>query len=435
MIPTALIITIFLGISLLASIVSRKTRVPYTILLVMIGILVAATANPSLVPLYQSFTTALGGGVFVGIVLPPLLFESMVSIKVEEFRAVSRPALALATVGVVIATLVGGYILWRFVGLPVFSAFLFAALVAPTDVATVLEIFRRTLVPARLATLMETESVFNDATGIAIFTAILTSYLASSLSLTGAVSNFFLIFGGGVAVGLFVAWGARQIQRETEDSVSQIVLTMAAVYGAYGLATAVGVSGLIAVAVAGLLYGNTVLFRIGRKETETATREFWKTLAFIANTIAFLFIGLSTNIESLFGNAGPILVAYLVVSLARFASVYSILSFPGLGRKIIPWSWRNVAMLGGMRGALSIALVAALPSDLPGRVLITDMTFGVAIISILVQGPLLTTYARDAFGTQQTLAESQPPLASTSVSGPSDEGLNSGKLQEGDQSH
>lgn len=402
---TALLITAFLAIALFASIASKKTRLPYTILLVLIGIALSATSNPTLSGFAQAFSQLQAGGLFVGLILPPLLFESMMSIKVEEFRAVSRPALLLATAGVLIATLVGGLILWRFVGLPAFAAFFFAALVAPTDVATVLEVFGRIRVPSRLATLMETESVFNDATAIAIFTVILTSYAASSLALFSAVSAFLLTFGGGVLVGLGVAWGARQLQREAADPVSQVVLTVAAVYGAYGIATAIGVSGLIAVAVAGLFYGNTVLFRIEQKETAEATRQFWNVLAFVANTVAFLFIGLSTNISSLLGNGEAILVAYLVVVAARFASVYPIMGVRSVAGAIYPWAWRNVAMLGGMRGALSIVLVASVPVDLPSRGVIVSMTFGVAILSIMLQGTLLSRYAGRAFGRRQTLSE------------------------------
>jgi Na+:H+ antiporter len=414
LVSSELVLTIFLAISLFASIVSRKTRTPYTILLVLIGIILAATTDPNLASIGQAFQTLRVGGLFVGLILPPLLFESTMSIRTEDFRAVSRPALILATAGVIVATVVVGLILWGLAGLPAYTAFLFAALIAPTDVATVLEIFRRTYVPSRLATLMETESVFNDATGITILTVILSGFVASTsrLALLGAVSDGVVLFGGGVVVGLAVAWGARQIQRETQDSLSQVVLTMTAVYGSYGVATALGVSGLIAVAVTGLLYGNTVLFKIGRKDVEEATRGFWNVLAFLANTVAFLFIGLSTNILSLGGSVSYILIAYVVVILARFATVYPILSFPRMDLRV-PSSWKNVAMLGGMRGALSIALVASLPSDLPGYSTVVNMTFGVVVISILLQGPLLSAYARRAFGRQQTLVEASAPSPDT----------------------
>ena len=403
MVSTELVLSAFLAISLLASIVSRRTRTPYTIVLVLTGIVLAAASTPELAAVGQAFQGLRSGGIFVGLILPPLLFESMMSIRTDEFRAVSRPAIALATGGVVVATIVVGLILWGFAGLPAYTAFLFAALIAPTDVATVLEIFNRTAVPSQLATLLETESVFNDATGITILTVVLSGFLASTsgLALVGAVGDGVFLFGGGVLVGLGVAWGARQLQREIQDSLSQIVLTMAAVYGSYGLATALGVSGLIAVAVTGLFYGNTVLFRIDRKDVEEATREFWGILAFFANTVAFLFIGFSTNILSLGGSVAFILVAYCVVMLSRAVTVYPILSIPNMVTGGVPNSWKNVAFFGGMRGALSIALVASLPSSLPAYSTVVNMTFGVAVISILLQGPLMTAYARRSFGTQQ----------------------------------
>ena len=407
MVSIELVLAAFLGITLLASILSRKTRTPYTILLVIIGIILATTSDPALSGVGSVFESLRTGGLFVGLILPPLLFESMFSIKTEEFRAVSRPALVLATGGVLVATLVVGSILWKVAGLSPLPAFVFAALIAPTDVATVIEIFRRTAVPSRLSTLMETESVFNDATGITILTVMLTGFEASTsgLVLLNAVSQAIIIFGGGVVVGLAVAWGARMLQRETQDVTSQIVLTMTAVYGSYGVATALGVSGLIAVAVTGLLYGNTVLFRIERRDIEQATRGFWDILAFVANTVAFLFIGFSTNVFSLGGALPVILIAYGVVVMSRVLSVYPILGFPGIARLPIPWSWKNVAMIGGMRGALSIALVASIPDTLPSYATVVDMTFGVAVISILVQGPLLSAYARRAFGRQMTFAE------------------------------
>jgi CPA1 family monovalent cation:H+ antiporter len=220
-----------------------------------------------------------------------------------------------------------------------------------------------------------------------------------------------IIFGGGVLIGLLVSWGPRQLQRETQDPLTQIVLTMTAVYGSYGVATALGVSGLIAVVMTGLVYGNTVMFRIARKDIEDATRAFWDTLAFIANTVAFLFIGFSTNIMSLRGSLWVILVAYGAVLASRVLSVYPILGFPRVSSASLPWSWRNVAMLGGMRGALSIALVASLPSTITGYPTVVNMTFGVAVISILLQGPLLSLYSRRTFGRQQTLPEASPAVA------------------------
>src|SRR5437667_12593631 len=99
----------------------------------------------------------------------------MMNTRHEEFRAVFTPALRLATVGVGIATVVGGLLLWQIAELPLVSAFVFSSVIAPTDTATVLEIFRRPRLPRKLSTLMELEAQFNDATGIRILTIVVTS--------------------------------------------------------------------------------------------------------------------------------------------------------------------------------------------------------------------------------------------------------------------
>ena len=410
------VIAAFLGIVLLASLASRKIRTPYTILLVFVGLLLAAipqSASSSFVGIFNGLAS---GGLFIGLILPPLLFESIMSVRVEDFRAVSRPALILSTLGVIVATVVGGVVLWKVVGLAPFPAFLFAALISPTDVATVLEIFARVKVPVKLATLVEMESVFNDATGIAVFAIVLAYTAEAHVQFFVGAGDFAYSLGGGVLVGLAVAWGARQLQKRTNDLVSQVVLTIAAVYGAFGIAASIpsipgldaSPSGVIAVAMTGLFYGNTILLGIESKATAESLREFWRIMAFLANGVAFLFIGVSTNIFALGASAGAILVAYGVVMMARVSSVYPILSLTKIEGSLIPSSWMNVAALGGMRGALAIALVSAIP-DNALRSEVATLTFGVVMLSILVQGSLLVRYAGRTFGRQTTLPVSPQP--------------------------
>ncbi|HLQ03586.1 MAG TPA: sodium:proton antiporter [Nitrososphaerales archaeon] len=393
---TEIVIVAFLGLALLASVISSKTRTPYTLLLVLLGMLLATSSASSILGVDLIYSQLVGGGLFVVLVLPPLLFETMMNIRVEAFTSVSRPALLLATLGVVVATLVGGVLLWRLAGIPIYPAFLFAALIAPTDVATVLEIFKRVGVPEKLATLLETEAVFNDATGILVFASILASFNSSGPSLAAASADFLLRFGGGLLVGLAVAMGASMLHRLVSERMSDLILTIATVYGSYAIAGAIGASGLIAVAVTGLYYGNTVISR----EVDVAAqfvKDFWKVLAYIANTLAFLVIGLSTNVGQLLGGLGAIAVAYVAVTAARYVSVQAILGLQSIGGEKFESSWRSVALLGGMRGALSVVLVASVPTTVPARELIVTMTLGVAFLSIVLQGPLLTRYASRVF--------------------------------------
>jgi monovalent cation:H+ antiporter, CPA1 family len=387
----------FLVLTVLVSIVSRRIRIPYTVMLVILGIALASLSASSSFGIDLIIKSLVGGGYFVALVLPPLLFEAMMTIRSSELRSVINPALALATVGVVISTVVAGLALWSLAALPLSTAFVFGALIAPTDTATVLEIFRRVRVPARLSAMLETEAGFNDATGIVVFSVVLASVTVSRPSFFSATADFARLLGGGAVVGLLVGFGSELLSSFVEDSLSETIITVVCVYGSYSLASYLGVSGLIAVVVAGLYFGNLTMHTTLVKKARVTVRSFWEVVAFVANSVAFIFIGLSTDIAQLAAGALAIAVAFLAVSLARAASVYPILSIFSIAKSKIPLSWRNVAMLGGMRGALSIVLLASIPSTLQARDTVTTMVLGVAFLSITLQGSFLFRYADSRF--------------------------------------
>ncbi len=415
----------FLGILVFASLVSRFTKTPYTLTLVILGIALAIISGLTFLPGFvQSFLTQIqsandslvsgpGGGLFVALVVPPLIFEALMHVKARELKEVIRPAFALATVGVIISTIVAGYLLWKVAGLSFYAAFLFAALISPTDVATVLEIFRRAKVPSKLAALMDTEAAFNDATGIVVFTVLATSFSIGAAASGGPTSstiahsilNFILIFGGGALIGVAVAFGAELVTSRITDRATEVILTIAAVYGSYAAATAIGFSGLVAVAVVGLYFGNYTIKKAIAPTTRESVSVFWQIAAFVGNSIAFLFIGLRTNLLNLASSAGLIVVAYLAVLIARVASVYPILTiFDRFGGIKIPVKWQNVAMLGGARGALSIALAASIPASAvaySGVTKIPTLVLGVAFISISLQSGVLFRYIWRKFPEEQ----------------------------------
>ncbi len=199
MIPSIeLIIGAFLLVAFVAAVLSNKLKVPYTLILVLTGVaitviafLLALIGGPDIASQLRSiYTQLIGGGLFVGLVVPPLIFEAMIHLRASDLRAVIKPSLALATIGVLIATFVGGLFLWKIVGLSPYVSFLFAALIAPTDTVTVLEVFRRVKVPSKLSTLLDTEAAFNDATGIVLFTIILSTIGLQQFSFTQTVLNF-----------------------------------------------------------------------------------------------------------------------------------------------------------------------------------------------------------------------------------------------------
>jgi CPA1 family monovalent cation:H+ antiporter len=401
----------FLLIAFLAAVLSTKLRIPYTLVLVLTGVAVTIVASlftmqggsfENLISHLRSLCAQLlqggGGGLFVGVVVPPLIFEAMIHLRASDLRAVIKPSLALATVGVLIATGVGGFILWKVIGLPPYVSFLFSALIAPTDTVTVLEVFRRVKVPSKLSAMLDTEAAFNDATGIVLFTIILSTVGLHEISVTQTLLNFGFTLGAGVIIGLAIAFLGEVLSSLIEDRVAETILAVAVVYGSYALATGIGASGLIAVAVAGLYFGNFTM----RSAMEPASREavttFWQIAAFLGSSIAFLIIGFETNIITLSQSVLLIVVAYAAVTIARAATVYPILAvFNKFGDKISA-VWSNVAMLSGVRGALSIALVATITTSAvisQGDINTIDtMVLGVAFISIVFQVPFLFRYVR-----------------------------------------
>lgn len=423
-----LIITGFLAILLVASLISIKSKLPYTIALVFIGIglvfilsngfLLSSSLIGTALSQIRDYTitigTSQGGQLFVGLIVPPLIFEAMIHIKSSDLGSMLQPAFILATIGVAIATVVVGVILWLVTGLPPYISFLFAAIVSPTDTATVLEIFRRIKVPSKLATLLETEAAFNDATGIIIFTIILASLTTSSLPLFTAALSFLLLFGGGVAVGFGIGFVAELIASIVTDRLTEIILTIVVVYGSYVTATALHFSGLIAVSVAGLYFGNYTIKTAITPSNREAVRIFWEIAAFIGNSVAFLFIGLRTDLLKISQSLELIVVAYLAVIAARAVAVYPILTvFDKLGKHLemsFPMKWRNVAMIGGMRGALSIALSAAIVSSTlvtKYSDTISTMVLGVAFTSIIVQGAFLSSYTKRTFPEEEKRQEEE----------------------------
>jgi monovalent cation:H+ antiporter, CPA1 family len=409
------IIAGFLVLTVVVSIISRRTRIPYTVMLVVLGIALATFSASSIFGVDLIFNNLVGGGYFVALILPPLLFEAMMNIRSSELKSVINPALALATFGVLISTVVAGLALWTLAAIPLSTAFIFGALIAPTDTATVLEIFRRVKVPAKLSALLETEAGLNDATGVVVFSVVLASVTVSRPSPLAATGQFALLLGGGAAVGLLVGFGSEVLSSLVDDSMSETIITVICVYGSFSLATYLGVSGLIAVAVAGLYFGNLTMQTTMVQKARGTVKSFWQIIAFVANSVAFLFIGLSTDVTQLAAGALAIGVAFLAVNLARAASVYPILGLFSRAKSRIPISWRNTAMLGGMKGALSIVLLASIPSSVAQRDTVTTMVLGVTFLSITLQGSLLFRYADSKFPRSQksTKTEADAKLSAT----------------------
>lgn len=417
---TEYLIPVFLVTIFVASLISSKIKIPYTMVLVGVGIAISLS----------HFTGINFGNIsqfkvdpklILVFIVPPLIFEAMMKIKHEEFKQIRISSLLLSTVGVLLATLVGGFLLVYIAGLPYIVSFAFAALIAPTDAAIVIEVFKKVRVPKLLATLMESEASFNDATGVIIFSSIIAIAAAQGSTLgttevnTGInvniideLGHFGIVFFGGIAVGLAISAAAHRLHKLLDDPFSETALSVAVMFGSVVVANSLGMSGLIAAAVAGLYFGNVTMKSeaVISTKVRTYTSNFWEMIAFFANSLAFLYLGLSMDLLRIGQNLPLIMLAFVAVLVARAVSTYPILRLTNkFTKEKIPWPWRNVVWIGGMRGALSVALVATLPES-EFKATLQTITFGVVLASLIIQFPALSRYIKKAF--PDNIAEETP---------------------------
>ncbi|MGI0059624.1 MAG: cation:proton antiporter, partial [Nitrosotalea sp.] len=364
------VIPVFLATIFLASLIATKVKIPYTMILVGIGISISIidfTGHG--IPNIAGFKV--DPKLILYFVIPPLIFEAMMRIDREQFSTVRISSLLLSTVGVGVATIVGGLLLSYLAGLPTIVAFAFAALIAPTDAAIVIEVFKRMKVPGQLATLMESEASFNDAAGAIIFSSIIAVSVAQgsllspdtpteiNVNILETIGHFALVFFGGISIGIGLAMGSQFLHKLLEEPLSETALSVAVLFGAVVIANSLGLSGLVAAAAAGLWFG--VIMRkphIISEKVRSYTTNFWEMIAFFANSVAFLYLGLNMDLVRIGQNIPLIALVIVIVLAARAASTYPILAATHrFTKEKTTGPWRHVVMIGGMRGALSVALV------------------------------------------------------------------------------
>ena len=359
----------------------------------------------------------------INFVIPPLIFEAMMRIDYKDFTRVKISVLLLSTLGVVITTIVVGLLLMYLAHLPFQLAFLFAALISPTDAAIVIKTFKILKVPRLLSTIVEMESSFNDATGIIIFTTVAGIVFGSVATITSGgidgfistgineqtqinldilreIGQFLLVALGGVAVGLAIAIITNRLHSLMSNPFSEISLTITTVFGSAMVANAFGLSGLIAVASAGLYFGNVTMRKESSmsKEVRDTVSNFWEIAAFFANSLAFLFLGVTMNIISIGQEIHLILLVFVVVLVGRALFTHPILTLVNkFTKESVPLFWQNIIMIGGMRGALSVALVTSLPQSEMKNSLET-ITFGVVLLSLVMQYIVLSKYIKIVHG-------------------------------------
>ena len=385
-------------VAALSAVAFRRLKIPYTIGLVFVGIVLYYICGE--VPELKAFRQLrLSHDLIMYALLPSLIFSASINIDSKLLFKNFNPTFLLAGPGLVISTLVVGFMMYYFTPMNMAGAMLFGALISATDPVAVISLFELVGAPKRLRILVDGESLFNDATAIVMYTLVLKIVFSGTaftvLTLGWAAYEFLFIFFGGLLLGAVIGYIMVQIILLTKDDpMVEIALSAIVAYSAFIFADRVlGVSGVMACLGAGIVvsYYGTSRFS---PQTKNYLSRFWDFISFIANSYIFLLLGFTEDFylfsEKLFSSSVlmPVLWGIIAIQVSRAIIVFGICPLMGLKDKSkkIEMKYQLLMFWGGLRGAVPLALVFSLPADLPHRLLIVQVTLGVVIFTLLVQG-------------------------------------------------
>jgi CPA1 family monovalent cation:H+ antiporter len=409
--PTITLMRIFVvlvGASALLTLLARRIRLPYTVALVAFGMVAGA-----LVPSPRFVLTP---QLVLAVLLPALIFEASYHIDFARLRPSLVDVSLLAGPGVLVSAALVALFLNLGAGLPPTEAFIVGTMLAATDPVAVIATFDRLGSPRRLATLVEAESLFNDGTGIVAF-AVALSFLETPVSPWQMGISFVGVVLISAALGAIAGLVAAWLLRRVDDHLIEISLSVVLAYGTYLTADAIGMSGVIGTAVAGILLGNFGRGMTMSETTRQALETVWEFAAFLATAFAFVLIGFAITFDQLAGAAAAIAWAVVAVLVARALIVFGFLGPLRLVRVRLraaeeeeeeeaeaaaagspasapettwregemPAVWLNVIYWAGLRGAVSTALALSLPEDVPNRSVLQGITLGVVLFTLLLQ--------------------------------------------------
>ena len=365
--------TVLLFLATIVVMVARRLRFPYVVGLVCAGFAVASVWDRALV-------IELSRGLLFTVLLPPLIFDGALRLPWRALRRDLLIVIALATVGVLLNAAITSAAMHGIAGWPTISALAFGALVAATDPVTVIATFRDLGIGGRIRMIVEAESLFNDGTAAVLFGLVASIAGGGAVTPEAIAANLSLAIGGGIACGIAVAFIARFLAGQSPDPVTEIACTLVAAYGSFLLAERLGGSGVIATLSAGLIFGSN------SAAVRPPLVAFWDFVAFAANSLVFLLIGvqLAREASSLLFTTSVLAVA--AATAGRAASVYPVAALFSRSEGRLSSTCQHLLVWGGLRGALALALALGLPSAIPARQTIISATFGVVAFSIVVQG-------------------------------------------------
>ncbi|HWD18928.1 MAG TPA: Na+/H+ antiporter [Verrucomicrobiae bacterium] len=383
-----LLMCAIIGLALLG----RRMRIPYPIALVLGGLVISLVPGLPQVRIEPDM-------VFL-LFLPPLIYAAAWFTSWHDFRANFRPIFLLAVGLVLFTTVIVGVVMHALLPeLPLALAFAFGAIVSPPDAVAATSIAQQMKLPKRIVTVLEGESLVNDATGLVALRFALVAAVSGQFSLGHAAAEFVWVAVGGMAVGLISGYLVVKVLRLIPDDSLLVAFTFVAPYAAYLPAERLHVSGVLAAVTAGM-YGGWMAPEVFAAKARLNATAVWQMLVFLLNCFVFILIGLQLPhvIQDLGGHSAGELFADGAAASAIVILVRPIWVFPGtwlprlLSRRVrardpMP-SWRHVAVVSwtGMRGVVSLAAALALPDSIAQRDLILFLTFCVIFSTLVLQG-------------------------------------------------
>jgi CPA1 family monovalent cation:H+ antiporter len=376
------------------TLVARRLAVPYPIVMVLGGLVLSQIPG---LPEFQ-----LPPDLVFFVFLPPLLFAGGYFTSIREFKANLRPIILLAFGLVIFTAAAVAVVAYMFVpALGWAGAFALGAIVAPPDAVAATAIFQRVGVPRRIATILEGESLVNDATALVMYRFAVAAAAAGTFSLIEASASFVVVLVGGIAIGVIVGVVGQWLLTRIRDTAIAVMITLLSPFAAYLPAETIGVSGVLATVVGGLFASQAL--RQSSSDIRIVATAAWQMVLFLLNGLVFMLIGLQLpSVVSGLGDLSLVLghtaVVVLAVVLARLVWVFpaSYLSrlIPTVRRADPPPPWRAVLLVGwsGLRGVVTLAAALALPLNFPERPFILFVAFAVILATLVGQGltlPLL----------------------------------------------
>lgn len=377
---------VLLAIAVAIAYLADKMKQPYPTLLVIAGLLLGIIPIPILheikeyVASDQVFKTAV-----ILIFLSALIGDAALKLHFQELKESKRPILLLSLLGTMITFILVAGLCYVLLDLSLQISLVFGALMAATDPVSVLSIFKAMGLNKKLSVIVEGESLANDGVAVVLFKiALVTTALSMSNVMNGTL-EFSKVVLGGMVIGIVGGYIASKITSKIDNYLVEIGLSIVLFYGVFEIAESFHLSGIISVVFAGLILG-TYGKNVGMSDlTHEKMDSFWETIAFIANALIFLMVGLEISNIDFTDKWLEIGGSILIVLLSRFIAVYVSLM---RDREVLN-TWKPIIAWGGLKGSLSIALILGVSPSFEGRDLLLAMTFSNVVFSLLVQGTTL----------------------------------------------